>query len=381
MSAGQPFSLLIKPVSADCNMRCAYCFYLKKSVLYPTSPKHRMPLRVLERIVSSYMATEQQTYSFCWQGGEPTLIGLGFFQEVDRLQKKYGRRGSVVANALQTNGTLIHDKLARHLADYNYLIGVSLDGPEALHDSLRLTAAGQGTHKQVLEGIQMLKTHRVQFNIVTAVHSGHRARGCEVYRYMVDSGFFHHQYIPIVEFDPVGRPLPCTIRPEDWGDFLCQIFDQWMYSDPLRVSIRYFDAILARLLNERAPICTMSDKCCHYFLVEHNGDIYPCDFFAEPKLRLGNIMDQEWTDIQASPILQEFGSLKSQYGSVCKSCSFLELCVGDCPRNRCRASQESERLSWLCAGWKMFYEHSLPGFRQLARRVQRQRSQQLLDCM
>ncbi len=376
-----PFSLLVKPASADCNLRCAYCFYLEKAALYPAAPLHRISNRVLERLVASYMATDQPAYSFGWQGGEPTLMGLEFFQQVVRLQQKHGRAGSVVANGLQTNATLIDDALARHLARYRFLLGVSLDGPRDLHDAGRLSAAGKGTHERVLRGIGMLRHHGVEFNILTAVQSAHRGRGREVYDYLADSGFLFQQYIPIVEFDPAGRPLPFTIRPEDWGEFLCQVFDRWVRSDPLRVSVRQFDAVLARLLDGVAPVCTMGADCRRYFLVEHNGDIYPCDFFVEPGLRLGNIMDREWADLQACRAWRDFGAVKSCYNAACTGCPFLDLCAGDCPRHRYHGSRDPGRLSWLCAGWRMFYEHSLPGFRRLARLVQRERARELREQM
>jgi uncharacterized protein len=336
-----------------------------------------MPRRVLERLVSSYMATEQAAYSFGWQGGEPTLMGLEFFQEVVRLEQKHGRPGSVVTNGLQTNATLVDDDLARHFARYRFLLGVSLDGPRDLHDAARRTARGRGSHEQVLRGIQMLRRNGVELNILTAVQSAHRGRGGEVYHYLVDSGFLYHQYIPIVELDPQGQPLPQTIRSEDWGEFLCQVFDEWMKSDSPHVSVRQFDAVLARLVDGVAPVCTMGDDCRQYLLVEHNGDIYPCDFFVEPGLLLGNLMEQDWATVLASPVFQDFGAAKSRHGEACRSCQFLDLCAGDCPRNRGQGSREHERVSWLCAGWKMFYEHSLPDFRRLARRVQRQRAQEL----
>ena len=377
MTLDGQFSILVKPASADCNLRCSYCFYREKSALYPESPKHRMSPGVLDRLIRTYMATEQHVYSFGWQGGEPTLMGLEFFQEAVRLQQKHGRAGSLAANALQTNGLLIDDAWARFLAGYRFLLGVSLDGPPDLHDGSRRTGSGRGTHEQVLQGIQALHRHGVQFNILTAVQSGHRGRGGEVYRYLADSGFYFHQYIPIVEFDVSGNPLPWTIRPEDWGEFLCEAFDQWVQADTQRVSIRQFDAILARLVDGESPLCTMGDDCRQYFMVEHNGDIYPCDFYAEPALRLGNIMDSEWADMEGSPVRREFGSAKSRLASECRGCPFLDLCAGDCPRNRSQGSHDPGRPSWLCAGWRMFYEHSLPRFKRLARQLQRQRAREL----
>ncbi len=377
MESLQPFSLLIKPASADCNLRCEYCFYLGKALLYPDKPRHRMSAPVLERLVSSYLATEQPVYSFAWQGGEPALMGLEFYRRVVRLQQKHGRGGAVVANVLQTNAVAIDDPLALHLSRYRFLVGVSLDGPRDLHDAGRRTSSGQGTHERVLRGIEILKRNGVEFNILTAVQSVHRGRGSDVYRYLVDSGFCYHQYVPIVEFDRAGRPMPYTIRPEDWGEFLCQVFDQWIHGDTSRVSVRQFDAILARMVDGVAAVCTMGTDCRQYYMVEHNGDIYPCDFYAEPGLRLGNILETGWAELQASVVRQEFGAAKSRLDAACTSCPFLDLCAGDCPRNRRGGDQGAGPRSWLCAGWRMFYAHSLPEFQRLARRVQRQRVRDL----
>jgi len=377
-----PFSLLIKPASADCNLGCAYCFYLPKARLYP-GPR-RMSRETLERLISSYMATEQPQYVFGWQGGEPALMGVEFFREVVRLQERHGKPGSVVANGLQTNATRITEELAALFARYRFLVGVSIDGPGELHDVFRTRPGGTGSFRQVVQGLELLRKHGVAFNALVAVSAANVGRTEEVYRFLVDRGILHHQYIPIVELDERGRPLPFTIDAEQWGRFLVRLFDLW-YPDRYRVSVRHFDAVLARLVDGTETICTMGRDCRSYFLVEHNGDVYPCDFFVEPELRLGNIHKSDWRELGGSRLYREFGRRKGQLHPDCLACEYLELCAGDCLKNRIvsgsGAAASASALSWLCQGWKAFYRHALPGLRRLAREIQRQRSRALEESM
>jgi uncharacterized protein len=368
---GAQFSLLIKPAGADCNLRCGYCFYLDRCRLYPHS--RRMPDPVLRRLVASYMATDQATYTFGWQGGEPTLMGTAFFRRVVELQKEYGRDGAPVANGLQTNATRVTTELAALLARYRFLVGVSLDGSPEVHDVHRRFPDGRGSQARVLEGLAMLSRAGVETNILSAVSSASAGRGAEIYRYLLDRGARYHQYIPIVEFDARGEPLPCTIKPQDWGEFLCRIFDIWISEHTTTVSVRLFDAILALLVDGTRTTCTMAADCRQYFLVEHNGDIYPCDFFVEEKELLGNIMESGWEDLLASPRYLAFGSRKSVLNPACSGCPYLEFCAGDCQKLRYRCSRDPAQLSWLCRGWQIFYEHALPALKRLARTIKARR--------
>jgi uncharacterized protein len=384
-AAKKQFSLLIKPASADCNLACAYCFYLPKAGLYPDSARHRMSESVLERIVCSYLSTEQSTYSFGWQGGEPTLMGVEFFRKVVELQSRYGSPGSVVANGLQTNATMITDELARLFSEYRFLLGVSLDGPEIIHNTYRRNNRGKGSYARVIEGIELLKKHQVQFNVLVAVNAANVGKAREIYRFLLDRGVLFHQYIPIVEFDQRGNPLPFSIEGRQWGEFLREIYEEW-YPDAGRVSVRLFDAILTYLVDGAPIICTMGRDCRQYFLVEHNGDVYPCDFFVQPELRLGNVLESDWLQLLESPRYEFFGRQKSRWNAMCDSCPHLELCQGDCLKHRfygegsarsARGEADPRKLSWLCAGWQAFYESTVPGFKRIARRIQRQRSREL----
>lgn len=367
------FSLLVKPASADCNLRCQYCFYLDHSSLYPEVKRHRMPDGVLERMIQSYMATDQPQYTFGWQGGEPTLMGVDFFRRVVELQKKYGRSGAVVSNGLQTNATLIDDEFAAHLGKYKFLVGTSLDGPQKLHDRFRLTVDGRGSHADVLKGIECLKRNKVEFNILTLVSKGNVGHVPEVYRYLCDMGFYYHQYIPCVEFDSKGQPLPYTITGEEWGEFLCRLFDEWYKNDTRRVSIRHFDSILVLMVDGGYTVCHLGGNCCQYFVVEYNGDVYPCDFFVQPATRLGNVMENSWQELQSSPKYHEFGRQKNLWNDQCSRCPYLLYCSGDCLKHRIYSGNPPEHLSWLCAGWKMFYQHTLPRFKELATSIVKDR--------
>lgn len=369
----RPFTLLVKPASADCNLRCEYCFYLEKCQLYPESSRHRMPDDVLEQMIKSYMATRQAMYSIGWQGGEPTLMGIEFFAKLVELQKKYGRPGARVGNGLQTNATLITDEMAEFFGKYHFLVGCSLDGPANLHNRYRLTAGGKPTHGDVLRGIDILQHHNVEFNILTLVSQANVAHAREVYRYLVQQGFMYHQYIPCVEFDEHGELLPFAINAEEWGNFLCELFDEWYRKDTLSVSIRHFDSILTKMLDGVANVCTLGQNCCQYFVVEYNGDIYPCDFFVEKPLKLGNVMENSWEEMLNSPIYLEFGVQKSRWNDLCEACDCLDLCAGDCLKHRLYAGNPPHKLSCLCAGWKRFLRYSRKRFEKLAEKIHKQR--------
>ena len=366
MHLARPFSILVKPVSADCNLRCQYCFYLDHLHFYPDAAVHRMSDATLERLVASYLATDQPTYGFIWQGGEPTLLGLEFFRRVTDLQQRHGRPGSIVANGLQTNATLITEELARHLAEYRFLVGVSLDGPPAVHDAYRRTSAGAGTHAAVMRGIDRLRRAGAEVNVLTLVTAANVGRAREVYRYLCDQGFFFHQYIPCVEFDTQGRLQPYAVTGETWGQFLCELFDEWHPRDTHRVSVRLFDSIVHKLVLGRPTDCTMDNDCRQYLVVEYNGDVFPCDFFVQHELKLGNIHTDPWERLRQSPVYAAFGQQKLNWPSTCAGCRYLDLCHGGCPRHRSVTGGAAEVQNVLCAGWKRFFQHAAPHLERLA---------------
>ncbi|MBN1675173.1 MAG: anaerobic sulfatase maturase [Kiritimatiellae bacterium] len=370
---GKPFSLLVKPASADCNLRCTYCFYLDRRELYPDTRVHRMSDEVLEAMIRSFMATPQPQYAIGWQGGEPTLMGLDFFKRVTALQQKYGRAGSVVANGLQTNSILINDEFAEHLARYNFLVGVSLDGPAEVHNQYRRFADGRATHDRVIRAIRTLERHRVEYNVLTLVSQSNVRNPAEIYRYLCDQGVYYHQYIECVEFDREGRLQPFAITAQQWGDFLCAVFDEWIKRDMRRISVRLFDSILTMMVDGMPNVCQMGADCRQYFVVEHNGDVYPCDFFVRRELKLGNVLTGSWHEFQTSELYRQFGERKRQWHPNCAACEFVRFCAGDCPKNRPMKGRDPAQLSVLCDGWRQFYAHTLPRFERIADQIRRER--------
>lgn len=366
-----PFSLLIKPASADCNLRCNYCFYLDRSELYPDSRQHRMTPAVLESMIKSYLETEQSCYVFGWQGGEPTLMGLDFYQQVTDMQSAFGRPGARVANGFQTNGLLLNDEWAQHFAKYRFLVGVSVDGPAKLHDRFRCDIGGRGSHARVIKGINALKRNSVEYNILTLVSQANVAHPEAVYDYFCDRGVTFHQYIECVEFDTKGRLRPFAITGSEWGEFLCRIFDRWYAHDTHRISVRLFDTILTQLVDGMNNTCASGLNCDQYFVVEHNGDIYPCDFNVLPKLHLGNVQSNSWEAMQRSETYTTFGAAKNQWHPACEACPWLRFCHGDCPKNR--PGRNPGALSHLCEGWKRFYAYALPRLTALADEIRRMR--------
>jgi uncharacterized protein len=358
------FSLLVKPSAADCNLRCSYCFYIGR--LGRTGPRPRMSDEILEKMIAGYMASRQATsYTFSWQGGEPGLMGLAFFKKAVDLQMKYAPRGAVVCNGFQTNATLISDPLAAFLAEYKFLFGVSLDGPAQVHDHYRRTLGGKPTHAEVLKGIERLRRHGVDFNILALVNDRTSKQPRELYGYFKNRGFLHQQYVPCVEFDAAGTPLPWSISGPEWGHFLCEIFDRWIADDVGTVSIRLFDSVLQYLVDGKRNACAMGTDCRQYFVVEHDGGVYPCDFFVRDDLLLGNVKDGTFKDFLASPVYRQFGLEKAAYCDECRACPHLPFCHGDCQKFR-PSTGGGKAKSVLCVGWKMFYGHALPRLQALA---------------
>jgi uncharacterized protein len=375
MAADGTFPLLIKPVSADCNLRCGYCFYLDHLSFYGDRAAHRMSDATLERLIAGYLATQQPVYSFIWQGGEPTLLGLDFWQRVTDLQQRHGRRGIVIANSLQTNATLITDDLARHLADYRFLVGVSLDGPADVHDAHRRSANAAGSHARVMRGIERLRKAGVEFNVLSVVSAANVNRASEVYRYLCGQDLLYQQYIPCVEFGPDGQLKPYSITGEQWGRFLCALFEEWDARDTYRVSIRSFDTIIRQLAYGQIADCQIAKECrSHSFVVEYNGDVFPCDFYVLRELRLGNIHHDTWDAIARSPTYDAFARRKLKLPEECISCRHLAFCHGGCPKHRTIVADSANLPTaglhnTLCLGWRAFLDRCLPRLSQLAAEI------------
>lgn len=335
--------------------------------MYPEEAIHRMDDATLENMIATYMATPQPIYSFVWQGGEPTLMGVEFYRKAVEIQKKYAPPQARITNAMQTNGTLITEEFAKFLGEHNFLVGVSLDGPEDLHDKYRLNRGDKGTHRQVLTGIELLEKYRVEFNILTLVNESNVKKPKEVYNYLKEQGFYFQQYIPCVEFDQDGKKLPYAISGQEWGQFLIGIFEEWKKEDSRKVSIRGFDSIISLLVLGQMNTCTMSGNCCHYFVVEHNGDVFPCDFFVQHERKLGNVNKDNFSKYVDSSTYHNFGKLKHQWNQECNKCEHLIYCSGDCLKHRIYNGNNPDNMSWLCDGWKLFYDATIDDFKSLCK--------------
>ena len=355
------FQLLVKPVSADCNSRCDYCFYRPVGKLYPYRElgQRRMPGEVLEKMIREFLGQRQAETIFSWQGGEPTLAGLDFFEEVVRLEQDLGRSGQVIGNALQTNGLLLDEEWAKFLARYQFLVGLSLDGSEEIHNRFRRDGAGQGTFARVMAAAELLRKADVAFNILAVVSPANVERAAEVYRFFQEQGFRYLQFVPCLERDPQGQGLaPFSITAEAYGRFLCQLWDAWLQDGFPQVSIRDFDSYLARRLQGKATLCTFQSACGQYLVVEHNGDIYPCDFFVKSEYRLGNISDRPLLEFLRLERAREFSRAKTPADTECIRCSWRGHCHGGCPKDRLQADGKWAGRTFFCDAYRAFFTHA-----------------------
>lgn len=358
-SAPRITSLLIKPVSAVCNLDCAYCFYLDRAAdPYKALPGRRMTPETLERLVDSYLAYSFPDSVFTFQGGEPTLAGLRYFEQVVTLQQRYGRSGQSIGNALQTNGVLLDRHWCDLFRSHEWLLGISLDGPEALHDAYRLTKRGQGTWRKVADNVALLQKHGVAFNVLCVLSQANVRQPKTLYRFFRGLGVDHIQFIPLAEFGDDGRPLPFTITPEQYGRFLCELFDVW-WPDRRRVCIRLFDNIAEALAGRKPGTCTMHATCDSYVVVEYNGDVYPCDFFVERSWKLGNVATDSWSEIARRGRRYQFASKKTLAHPECQACEYQTICHGGCPKFRHAPHARFDDLDYFCAAYKMIYARAV----------------------
>ncbi len=372
-SQSHPRSLnaaLIKPAGPDCNLGCDYCFYLEKSRLFRDDRAHRMTDAVLKQTISQLMALPAGELSLGWQGGEPTLMGLGFFERAIEYQKQLGA-GKRVGNSLQTNGLLLDGAWARFFARYNFLIGLSLDGPAHIHDHHRKTRRGAGTFTAVVDNGKRLMDAGVPVNSLSVVtdYSARFAR--ETYAFLKSLGFTHQQFIPCVEPPRVsGRDAaPFSVSGEAYGEFLVALFDSWnadFVDGYPAVSIRFFDALLGRYLETPPTECTLLETCGDYLVIEHNGDVFPCDFFVEPRARLGNLMDRPLPILFETAAMREFGLQKAALPADCRACRWKTVCRGGCPKDRPPGAPNH-----LCVGFDRFFAHAHETLERRARHIER----------
>jgi len=368
--ATTPFTLLIKPSGSDCNIDCSYCFY-KSRPAEVGQGRQRMSDEVLDRLVKDYMTLRFPMSGFAWQGGEPTLMGLDFYKRAVELQKRYGADGQEVGNSLQTNAILLNDEWCGFLRDAKFLVGISIDGPKDLHDRYRLDFSSAGTHERVLRALQRCRDLGVEFNTLTLINRLTGDHPDEVFDFLIEQGVRYLQFIPCVEVDPrTGEVTDFSVTAEQLGRFWCGMFDRWYAYGPRKVSIRDFDSILAYYVTGRHTICTFDRQCSQYIVIEHAGDAFPCDFFVEPRWRLGNIFETPMDDLAAGALKREFARAKRNLCNRCLQCRHLAICRGGCMKDRAPFDREGfARESFFCEAYKVFFEYSMPRFMELASQV------------
>lgn len=373
----KPLYVMLKPAGAHCNLACKYCYYLEKNKLYPTAQRHLMSDEMLEQFTREYIeAQAMNQVLFTWHGGEPLLRSIDFYRKALSLQQKYagGRR---IDNVIQTNGTLLTDEWCEFFAQNHWLVGISIDGPQPDHDHYRLTAAGKPSWKKVMQDIKLLKKHGVEWNAMAVVNAYNANHPLEFYRFFKENGCQFLQFTPIVERltrHEDGRTLAsladkdkislseASVAPEQWGYFLCAIFDEWVRKDVGKIFVEIFDCTLANWMGISPGICAYSKECGHAGVMEHNGDVYSCDHFVFPEYKLGNIRDHSLIDMLYGEQQQEFSRLKhSSLPRQCKECDMEFACHGECPKNRFMKDKYGDSgLNYLCPGYYHYYQHVAP---------------------
>jgi uncharacterized protein len=361
--------VLTKPTGATCNLNCSYCFFLDKEQLYPGS-KFRMTDELLETYIRQLIAAHRTPQvTVAWQGGEPTLMGLDFFRKAIAYQEQYRKPGMTFENTLQTNGTLLNDEWCEFFKEHNYLIGLSLDGPRHLHDANRVDKIGGGTFDRVMRGLRLLQKHKVEYNILTTVNRINAEHPLEVYRFLRDEvRTTWIQFIPVVErLDEQGTTLTqqgnCvserSVMPEQFGNFLNTIFDEWIRRDVGKVFVQTFEAAARSWMGLPSGMCVFSPTCGHGVALEHNGDLYACDHFVEPDYLLGNIQQTSIAAMVSSDRQFQFGNNKLEaLPQDCRECQVRFACHGECPKNRFLTTADGKPgLNYLCAGYKAFFTH------------------------
>jgi uncharacterized protein len=376
---------MAKPTGSACNLNCAYCFFLKKEKLYPGGD-FRMSDEVHEAYIKQLFEAHQvPQVTVAWQGGEPTLMGLDFFRRSVELQKKYQKPGTRIENTFQTNGILLNDEWCQVFHENKFLIGLSMDGPKELHDFYRKDKGGHGTFDRVVRAAKLLQKHKVEFNILCTVNSKNADHPLKVYRFFRDElGTHYIQFIPIVErinengetgFQEGNKVTERSVRPDQWGRFLIDIFDEWVKKDVGETFVLNFDGALAGWLGMAGTVCIFGPTCGLGMALEHNGDLYSCDHFVEPNYYLGNILKTSMIELVASEKQRKFGQdKKDRLPRFCRECEVRSICNGECPKNRFIQTPDGEAgLNYLCEGYKVFFKHADKPMRIMADLIRRGR--------
>ena len=371
MKVSREVQVFAKPTGAICNLDCSYCYYLQKEDLYPQTRSFRMPDDLLEAyIVQQIAMTPGDEILFSWHGGEPTILGIDYYRRIVELQRTHRPTGTRVTNSIQTNGVLLTDEWCRFFADEAFGVGLSVDGPQALHDAYRVTKDGHASHRQVMQGYRRLRHHKVPVDLLCVVNAKNVGHPLEVYRFFKEIGAQYLSFIPLVELQP-SSPRGVSERTataEAFGDFLCAIFDEWVRHDMDRVIVQIFEEAARPAYGLKHSLCIFRPTCGDVPVVEHNGDVYQCDHFVTPEYRLGNIRELPLAALVEAPAQYAFGTAKRDtLPRYCRECEVLDLCNGGCPKDRVISTPDGEPgLNYLCAGYKRFFTHCRPYTRRMA---------------
>lgn len=373
---GRPMYIMLKPAGSLCNLRCKYCYYLEKGQLYKEDKHQIISDDMLERFIRDYI--ESQTTPqvlFTWHGGETLMRPVAFYRKALELQRRYAR-GRQIDNCIQTNATLLNDEWCRFFRENNFLVGVSIDGPQEFHDEYRKTPTGGPSFQKVMKGINLLNKYGVEWNALAVVNDFNADYPLDFYHFFKEIGCRYIQFTPIVErrvqrpdgltlapgMQEEGQLIDFSVTPEQWGNFLCTIFDEWVKNDVGNYYVQLFDATLANWVGQAPGICTMAEECGHAGVMEWNGDVYSCDHFVYPEHRLGNIAERSLYQLMNSDKQREFSlNKKKRLPQQCLECQWLFACHGECPKNRfVRDSYGNPGMNYLCSGYRRFFEHVAP---------------------
>lgn len=372
----RPLYVMTKPVGAVCNLACAYCYYLEKANLYKDTSKHVMSDELLEKFIREYIGSQtMHEVLFTWHGGETLMRPLSFYRKVVELQRQYAG-GHAIDNCIQTNGTLLTDEWCEFFKENNWLVGISIDGPQEFHDEYRKNRSGRPSFAKVMQGIRLLNKHGVEWNAMAVVNDYNADYPLEFYHFFKEIGCRYIQFAPIVErlskhedgrylatpLQPGEQLADFSVSPEQWGNFLCTLFDEWVRNDVGQIFIQLFDSTLANWVGEQPGVCSMAKTCGHAGVMEFNGDVYACDHYVFPEFKLGNIYQQTLVEMMYSERQMEFGQMKQKsLPSQCRACEFLFACNGECPKNRFVTTASGEPgLNYLCKGYHRFFKHVAP---------------------
>ena len=372
----RPLYVMLKPAGSLCNLRCKYCYYLEKNALYTEQKNHVISDEMLDKFIREYIeAQTSPDVLFCWHGGETLMRPISFYRRAIELQRKYAR-GRRIDNTIQTNTTMLTGEWCEFFRENNFLVGVSIDGPQEFHDEYRRTATGKPTFHKVMQGIRLLNKHNVEWNALAVVNDFNADYPLEFYNFFKEIGCHYIQFTPIVErrierndglslapgMEEGGELVDFSVTPEQWGKFLCTIFDEWVRHDVGTYFIQIFDATLANWAGVQPGLCSLAKECGHAGVMEFNGDVYSCDHFVYPEHLLGNINEKTITEMMYGEKQREFAKLKHELlPQQCRECPVEFACHGECPKNRfTRDKYGNPGLNYLCKGYRQFFEHVKP---------------------